>query len=96
MVISDNFQQTFIEVIDMQIDMETTMDQEIREAFQTVFKKLDDLPCGDRGEQLARMDQKLKNGDTQKKSRVELWKVWMSLAALIVVVVQVVDKFIMK
>ncbi len=80
----------------MQVDMETIMDQEIREAFQTVFKKLDDLPCADRGEQLVRIDQKLANGDTQKKTRIELWKVWMSLAALIVVVVQVVDKFIMR
>lgn len=80
----------------MRVDMETTMDQEIREAFQTVFKKLDNLPCGDRGIQLARIEQKLQNGDTQKKTRIELWKVWMSLAALIVVVVQVVDKFVMR
>ncbi len=80
----------------MQVDMETIMDQEIREAFQTVYTKLDKLPCGDRGEQLARIDQKLENGETNKKTRIELWKVWMSLAALILVVIQVVDKFIIR
>lgn len=80
----------------MQVDMETIMDQEIREAFQTVYTKLDKLPCGERGEQLARINQKLENGETNKKTRIELWKVWMSLAALILVVIQVVDKFIIR
>ena len=75
---------------------ETIMDQEIREAFQTVFTKIDNLPCGERGIQLARIEQKQVNGETQKKTRIELWKIWISLAALIIVVAEVVDKFVIN
>lgn len=76
--------------------METIMDQEIREAFQTVFNKLDNLPCGDRGIQLAKIEEKHKEEDKLKSSRIEFWKIWISIAALILVVIQIVDKFVIK
>jgi hypothetical protein len=71
----------------------TTMDEEIREAFRTVNAKLDGLPCAERGEHLARIEQRWENGAQQDKRKVELWKVWISFAALILIAIELLDKF---
>ena len=62
-----------------------------------IEEKIDNLPCANRGERLARIEQQLENGDKQeqrdhdkKTESFGLWRVFISVAGLAILVLQII------
>ena len=71
-------------------EMGLEMDQEVTDAFQRLYDKIDDkvdsLPCGDRGERLAGIEQHLANGNKQSETEYKRRSLEVNILRVVVAV----------
>lgn len=72
------------------------MDKMCEDTLLRIEGKIDNLPCADRGERLARLEQKNENGQRQEdvghNQRIRsfgLWRILVAIGGLTIVVLQV-------
>jgi len=65
------------------------MEEDVASAFQRLESKIDNLPCSERGERLARLEQSKENGHIKKSESFDLWKVIIPAIGLAIIILQV-------
>ena len=79
---------------------ELVMDTDVANAFERIYDKIDNLPCGSRGEALARIEQKFENGEkfeaTRHSKKIEgltLWRVLIALGVAVITVMTFINRY---